>query len=99
MTPQVIDQFVRAQATVPKEWGGLAVVWDKNEMEATGYAAVMADLCGEEIHLAEYRENDQDPPVKWIDGIPCTHFPVRSSSLSQIHSFLLPVIPAALFCG
>jgi len=56
------------QATVPKEWGGLAVIWDKNEMEATGYAAVMADLCDEDILLAEYKDSDEDPPVKWIDG-------------------------------
>jgi len=54
---------------VPKEWGALAVIWDKNEMEATGYAAVMADLCAEQVYLAEYRDNDQDPPVKWINGI------------------------------
>jgi len=38
-------------------------------MEATGYAAVMADLCAEQVYLAEYRDNDQDPPVKWINGI------------------------------
>lgn len=57
------------QATCPKEWGGLAVIWDKNEMEATGYASVMADLCNEDILLAEYKDSDQDPPVKWVDGI------------------------------
>lgn len=56
------------QATCPKEWGALAVIWDKNEMEATGYASVMADLCNENILLAEYRDTDQDPPVKWVDG-------------------------------
>lgn len=56
------------QATVPKEWGGLAVIWDKNEMEATGYAAVMADLCNEDVLLAEYRDSDKDPPVRWING-------------------------------
>ncbi len=29
--------------------GGLAVVYDKNEMEASGYAAAMADVMGEKV--------------------------------------------------
>jgi hypothetical protein len=57
------------QNKVPKEEGGLAVIWDKNEMEASGYAAVMADLCDEQVFMAPYYENDADPPVKWTDGM------------------------------
>lgn len=49
--------------------GGLAVVYDKNAMEATGYAAVMADAIKEQVWLAEYYVDDPDPPVKWIDGL------------------------------
>ena len=44
-------------------------------MEATGYAAVMADLCAEQVYLAEYQDKDQDPPVKWINGI--SQFPTK----------------------
>jgi hypothetical protein len=66
---KVIEQFVRMQAPIPKEWGGLAVIWDKNQMEAGGYAAVMADLCNEQIYMTPYYDDDADPPVKWIDGI------------------------------
>lgn len=46
----------------------LAVIYDKNKMEASGYAAVLADVMKEEVHLTEYYENDSDPPVKWEDG-------------------------------
>ena len=56
------------QANVPKERGGLAVIWDKNEMEASGYAAVMADLCNEHIYMTPYFDNDANPPVKWVHG-------------------------------
>ena len=56
------------QKDVPKEWGCLAVIWDKNEMEASGYAAVMADLCNEDVLMAAYYDDDADPPVKFIDG-------------------------------
>lgn len=53
--------------TLPE--GGLAVVFDKNNMEATGYAAAMADVFQEKVHLVEYYHYDQDPPVKFVDGV------------------------------
>lgn len=49
--------------------GGLAVVFDKNTMEATGYAAVMADLMKEPVFLVDFHINDKDPPVKWVDNL------------------------------
>lgn len=64
-----MEQFVRQVKDVPKEGGRLGVIWDKNEMEASGYAAVMADLCNEDVLMAPYYDDDADPPVKWIDGI------------------------------
>ncbi len=33
--------------------GALAVLWDKNWMEVSGYAAVLADLTGETVHLIQ----------------------------------------------
>jgi hypothetical protein len=49
--------------------GGLAVVYDKNPMEATGYAEVLAELMDEPVYQAEFYANDPDPPVKWNDGV------------------------------
>ena len=49
--------------------GGLAVLYDKNPMEASGYAEVLADCTNEQVWMAEYYENDSNPPVKWIDGL------------------------------
>lgn len=49
--------------------GGLAVIYDKNPMEASGYAAAMAALSKEPVMLAEFYETDTDPPVKWVDGV------------------------------
>lgn len=45
--------------------GGLAVIYDKNLMEASGYAAAMADEFQEPVLLAEFYENDPDPPVRF----------------------------------
>ncbi|KAJ3139433.1 hypothetical protein HK100_011505 [Physocladia obscura] len=66
----VIDKtFKEMISKAPKFLGALAVVYDKNPMEATGYAAVMAEHTKEHVWLVEYYENDPNPPVRWIDGV------------------------------
>lgn len=49
--------------------GGIALIYDKNPMEATGYAATLADVMGEPVWLAEYYEDDDNPPVKFDAGV------------------------------
>jgi hypothetical protein len=48
--------------------GGLAVLWDKNWMEASGYAAVMANLTGEHVHLVQVPDVE-DPPIRSKEGV------------------------------
>eukprot|EP00591_Stephanopyxis_turris_P006149 CAMPEP_0195524570 /NCGR_PEP_ID=MMETSP0794_2-20130614/24484_1 /TAXON_ID=515487 /ORGANISM="Stephanopyxis turris, Strain CCMP 815" /LENGTH=486 /DNA_ID=CAMNT_0040654823 /DNA_START=76 /DNA_END=1536 /DNA_ORIENTATION=- len=47
--------------------GALAVVYDKNHMEASGYAAAMADIAGEPVYLATWKDTDPDPPSRIVD--------------------------------
>lgn len=49
--------------------GGLAVVYDKNEMEASGYAEVIADVMQEAVYYVPFYEDDPDPKVSFSDGI------------------------------
>ncbi|CAG8694798.1 11669_t:CDS:2, partial [Ambispora leptoticha] len=49
--------------------GDLAVICDKNYMEASGYAAVLAEISREKVWYVEYHINDDDPPVKWVDRV------------------------------
>lgn len=49
--------------------GGLAVVYDKNFMEAEGYAEVIADVLQEPVHLITAYENDPDPGIRFDDGV------------------------------
>lgn len=49
--------------------GALAVFYDKNEMEASGYAAAMAEIFREPIYLAPFFDNDPYPPVRFTDGV------------------------------
>ncbi|MGB3051782.1 MAG: hypothetical protein WBB42_12335 [Polyangiales bacterium] len=48
--------------------GGLAVLFDKNYMEASGYAAVIADLTGEDVFLTPFPDKAEDPPARFRDG-------------------------------
>ncbi|KAH6602421.1 hypothetical protein BASA61_001133 [Batrachochytrium salamandrivorans] len=66
----VIDStFCELASNADKSLGDLAVVCDKNMMEASGYAAVLADTMNEKVWLVEYYVQDPDPPVKWVDGL------------------------------
>ena len=47
--------------------GGLAVVYDKNEMEASGYAAMLAELTGESVWLVPFYQDDPHPSVRFSE--------------------------------
>lgn len=49
--------------------GDLAVVYDKNEMEASGYAKAMADIFGEQVHYVPFYKDNPDPDVQYKDGV------------------------------
>ncbi|KAF9158870.1 hypothetical protein DFQ26_007141 [Actinomortierella ambigua] len=59
------DMIERADRSL----GDLAVVYDKNTMEASGYASTLADVMKEKVWSVEYYEDDLDPPVKWVDRV------------------------------
>ncbi len=56
---------LQQQRRLPK--GGLAVLYDKNEMETSGYAAMMADVIGEPVWLVPCFQNDPDLPVRFTE--------------------------------
>lgn len=47
--------------------GGLAVLYDKNLTEASGYAATMADLTQEPVHLVPYFDGAEDPHARFTE--------------------------------
>ncbi|MFK8101481.1 MAG: hypothetical protein AB8G15_03105 [Saprospiraceae bacterium] len=49
--------------------GGLAVLYDKNEMETSGYAEVIADVMNEDVYYVPFFKDDPDPPVYFENGI------------------------------
>lgn len=49
--------------------GEVAVIYDKNEMEATGYAAALADVLGHRVLCAPFLHDAVDPDVRFDDGL------------------------------
>ena len=49
--------------------GGLAVIYDKNPMEVTGYASVMADVFKEPVFLVTFYKDNPRPAVKFENGV------------------------------
>lgn len=49
--------------------GGLAVIYDKNEMETSGYASVIADVFQEPVWWVPFFQYDPNPPVRFVEGI------------------------------
>ncbi|RMF32535.1 MAG: hypothetical protein D6765_00170, partial [Bacteroidetes bacterium] len=49
--------------------GAVAVVYDKNPMEASGYAHALADVLDTEVFLATFYAEDRDPPVRFHEGV------------------------------
>ena len=61
--------FSAVLSKAEKSLGALAVIYDKNPMEASGYAAVLAEVSKEDVYLVEYHESDEDPNVKFQDRV------------------------------
>jgi len=49
--------------------GDLAVIYDKNPMEASGYAEVIADVFNEKVWYASFHQNVEDPGVRFTEGV------------------------------
>ena len=49
--------------------GALAVIYDKNPMEASGYAATMADLLNEDVYYIKFPKDGYEEYLNYDDGI------------------------------
>lgn len=49
--------------------GGLAVLYDKNKMETSGYAAMLAEVAGEPVWWVPCFQDDHQLPVRFVDGV------------------------------
>jgi len=61
--------FIKTKKGVKKIEGKLAVFYDKNYMEASGYAQVISDLTEEEVFLVPYFHGESQDHVTITDGI------------------------------
>lgn len=59
--------FKKIRKEKGKQAGVLAVIYDKNVMETSGYAASLAHHTGEKVYLAPFLGSDPDPPCRFRD--------------------------------
>lgn len=58
--------LLKKRKRLPK--GALAVIYDKNYMETSGYAATIADLTGEDVYLIPHFQNEEQY-ISFKDGV------------------------------
>ncbi|NBC06502.1 MAG: hypothetical protein GVY26_04845 [Bacteroidetes bacterium] len=63
---RTIKPLMKSKRTIK---GALAVIYDKNPMEALGYARAMADVFKEPVHFVSFYKDDPNPPVHIKEGI------------------------------
>ncbi len=62
----LIEQVIKPLCKKAKKSKGvLAVLYDKNPMGNSGYAAAMADGFQEQVYLTPFRHSDPDPPARF----------------------------------
>jgi len=61
--------FIKPKKGVARIQGGLGVIYDKNFMETSGYAAVIADVFEEDVLLVPYYNGSKNEHIKVEDGI------------------------------
>ena len=58
---------LKGQRLIPK--GAMAVIYDKNPMEASGYASALAEILNEDIYYINFPQSDFDSYIKFENGI------------------------------
>lgn len=53
--------------------GELAVIYDKNPIETSGYASTMADVFNEDVHYVPAYDNEARPALEFRDGVLYVH--------------------------
>ncbi|NND06455.1 MAG: hypothetical protein HKN87_08740 [Saprospiraceae bacterium] len=65
--------FVKTKRGEPKIDGGLAVIYDKNHMESSAYAAIIADVFNENVVLVPSLHGEGPERIKILDGLVHVH--------------------------
>ncbi|MDA3845839.1 MAG: hypothetical protein PF505_04725, partial [Vallitaleaceae bacterium] len=70
--------FVKERRTIN---GAYAVIYDKYEMEASGYASTLAQLTIEIVYLVTFFEDEPSPSVRYVTQKPWNRIPIKLKTL------------------
>lgn len=63
----IVENFLNIFKESDLKLGDLAVIYDQNLMEASGYCSCLADLSNENVWLIQYLDGSLN--VKWVNGV------------------------------
>lgn len=64
---KLVENFIQLFDISDPRVGDLAVIYDQNSTESSGYATCLADLTKEKVWLVQYLDDSES--IKWLDGI------------------------------
>lgn len=67
LVERTIGPFIKSRKT--QVAGDIAVLFDKNPMEASGYAHALADYLDHPVHYLSFYQNEPDPGVQFRNGV------------------------------
>lgn len=69
LVERTFKPYIKPKKGVPKLEGALGILYDKNYMETSGYASVIADVFDEDVYLIPYYDLKSNDHIKLIDGV------------------------------
>ncbi len=69
LVERTFKPYLKPKKGVTRINGDLAVIYDKNPMEASGYANVIADVFQENVHYIPFYNDASEPMVRFENGI------------------------------
>jgi hypothetical protein len=66
---RTFKEYLKPKRGVTRIEGALGVIYDKNLMETSGYAAVIADVFEEDVFLIPFYDGEENDHIKIEDGI------------------------------
>ncbi|MGK0366177.1 MAG: hypothetical protein ACI85O_003250 [Saprospiraceae bacterium] len=69
LVERTFQPYIKVKQGNQRLKGKLAVIYDKNHMETSGYAAIIADVFKEDVLLTEFYHDQENDHITFEDGI------------------------------
>ena len=88
LVERTFKPLLKSKPGQPSVKGKLGVIYDKNPMETTGYAGVIADVMEEDVLLIPYYQGEKSDHIKVENGIICVYYDDEWVPLRAVFRYL-----------